>query len=118
MKYLLISIVLLVTVRCMAQSADTIVLFDPHNIQAEGRKMTALTNDELQFYAAKGYEVVSLENNVWAWKNDRTRIIKCPNKPVIMKSTDNTSVISLCLACYKNGKINRADACIVVSEGK
>ena len=46
------------------------------------------------------------------------RIIKCQDKPVIMKSTDNTSVISLCLACYKNGKINRADACIVVSEGK
>ncbi len=102
----------------MAQSTDTIVLFDPNNLQAEGRNMTSLTNDEVQFYSGRGYEVVSIENNVWAWKNDRTRFIKCPNKPVIMKSTGNTCVISFCLACYKNGKINRADACIVVSEGK
>ena len=62
----------------MAQSTDTIVLFDPDNLQAEGRIMVPLTLNECQYYSATGYEVVSLENNVWAWKNDRAPNNKMP----------------------------------------
>lgn len=114
MKNLFLFVILLISFQGFAQSSSKSGVLDLKKLHKEGKQLTDLTKDEAKYYGKKDYEVVSVGSNLWAWKNDKTRTIKCPDTPKIMKYTEDKNHYTICLVSFKSAFVSKAEACVVV----
>jgi hypothetical protein len=116
MKTIISMVFILGSIACVGQQLDTLTVFDPKNMNSEGRDFLQINNDEISFYSSQGYISLKKDDSIWTWKNSPEKTIFCKNEVKILKYTENGIVKSLCLACIENNRILKVDACIEIKK--
>lgn len=116
MKTLISIVLVFYTVAGMGQKPDTLMIFDPADMNSEGRDFLQLNLDEISYYASQGFISIKRDNSSWCWKNSPDKFINCSIEVKIFKYSEKGIVKSLCLACIQNNRILKLDACVEIEK--